>query len=244
MNSYCKDGTAHQLIDGFGAKTARNMSQIEIQNQVLQLLPEKALLWKEKSILMVSDLHLGKSAHFRKSSYAVPEGLYQNDLERLHQIIVDHKVQRVLILGDLFHSVYNPVWEAFGDFIKNHDEQSFELIVGNHDILSNHQYEKFNIILYKQVLKLEPFVLVHDAADIVDHDNYHFTGHIHPGIRLRGKARQSLRLPCFYFKEKYAVLPAFGSFTGCATIKPGKNDKVFGVLKDEVVDLSPHEVSE
>ena len=40
-------------------------------------------------------------------------------------------------------------------------------------------------------------------------------------------AGNSMRLPCFWFGEKYGVLPAFGDFTGTHRIKPKKGDQVY-----------------
>ncbi len=55
---------------------------------------------------------------------------------------------------------------------------------------------------------------------------------------MRGKASQSLRLPCFYFGENGGIMPAFGEFTGTYTIKPKKGEKVFVIADDEVMRLS------
>jgi uncharacterized protein len=72
----------------------------------------------------------------------------------------------------------------------------------------------------------------------MDPGHYNLAGHIHPGVSLRGKGRQSLTLPCFYFGRHQALLPAFGVFTGLARIKPVKEDKVFVIVEDKIMDLS------
>ena len=43
---------------------------------------------------------------------------------------------------------------------------------------------------------------------------YVIAGHLHPVLSLRGIGRDRLRLPCFSFEARCAVLPAFGEFTG------------------------------
>jgi metallophosphoesterase superfamily enzyme len=53
------------------------------------------------------------------------------------------------------------------------------------------------------------------------------SGHIHPCVRLSGKARNSMTLPCFWFAEKFGVLPAFGDFTGTYRVVPKKGDQVY-----------------
>jgi metallophosphoesterase superfamily enzyme len=60
--------------------------------------------------------------------------------------------------------------------------------------------------------------------------SYYFSGHLHPGIRIRGMGKQSLQFPCFYFGSDYAVLPAFGRWTGTVSIDPAPEDNVFAIL--------------
>jgi len=62
---------------------------------------------------------------------------------------------------------------------------------------------------------------------------YYFSGHLHPGIRIRGGGRQVLQFPCFYFGAEYAVLPAFGRFTGTVSIDPLPESNVFAILPPE-----------
>ncbi|HKP31293.1 MAG TPA: hypothetical protein VJT83_01130, partial [Chitinophagaceae bacterium] len=62
-----------------------------------------------------------------------------------------------------------------------------------------------------------------------------FTGHIHPGISISGLGRQSLKFPCYYFADQYAVMPAFSRFTGLAMIKPKEDDSVFAIVEDKVI---------
>ena len=59
---------------------------------------------------------------------------------------------------------------------------------------------------------------------------YFFSGHLHPGIRIRGMGKQSLQFPCFYFGGQYAILPAFGRFTGTVSIDPLPESNVFAIL--------------
>ncbi len=57
------------------------------------------------------------------------------------------------------------------------------------------------------------------------------SGHVHPGVRLQGKGKQSLSLPCFHFTEKQCIMPAFGEFTGKFIIKPNGKDRVYVIAK-------------
>jgi metallophosphoesterase superfamily enzyme len=65
-------------------------------------------------------------------------------------------------------------------------------------------------------------------------------GHIHPGILLKGKAKQRISIPCFHYSENVLVLPSFGNFTGLALIKGQKNDGIWGIAEDRLIPiLSP-----
>lgn len=42
-------------------------------------------------------------------------------------------------------------------------------------------------------------------------------------------------LPCFYFGTEYAIVPAFGSFTGSQVLTPKINDVIFVIAGNEVI---------
>jgi metallophosphoesterase superfamily enzyme len=57
---------------------------------------------------------------------------------------------------------------------------------------------------------------------------------------LKGKAKQSVRIPCFHYSEDILVLPSFGNFTGLFLINGKKTDYVWGVAEERVIPiLSP-----
>jgi uncharacterized protein len=49
--------------------------------------------------------------------------------------------------------------------------------------------------------------------------------------------RQSLQFPCFHFTKNYCVLPAFSRFTGLALIDAAKNENVFAIVENKIVQL-------
>jgi metallophosphoesterase superfamily enzyme len=59
----------------------------------------------------------------------------------------------------------------------------------------------------------------------------------HPGILIRGLGKQSLRFPCFYFGEQYAILPAFGNFTGFSLIEPSSRENVFAIVENKIIQI-------
>jgi DNA ligase-associated metallophosphoesterase len=208
----------------------------ELFGEKLILLPEKAIFWPEKNVLLIADLHLGKANHFRKHGIAVPT--LRKNLEILAALIGYWKPGRVIFLGDLFHSDHNASWDAFGACIRRFPI-SFELVKGNHDILPEEEYRKFGIKIYEEFLNEKPFLFSHIPLEEknIPAGAYVLAGHIHPGIRLFGNGRQRLRLPCFCFGESQGLLPAFGEFTGLHVLEPGKKEQVFAVAGDDVVKL-------
>ena len=212
-----------------------------IRSQRLHLHPFKAIFWEDQSILFLADLHLGKTAHFRKAGIAVPKGVADANWDRLMSLLLDYQPKRVIFLGDLFHSDYNQACEEMVSLIDQFNMISFELVMGNHDVLDESYYRVNGLKKYEPPLVLEPFVLSHYPMDPPPEGLLNLAGHIHPSVRLFGTARQRLRLPCFYFGNEQALLPAFGGFTGTATIQPGKSDQVFVIVEDQVieVDTSP-----
>ncbi len=206
---------------------------IEIRGEKLFLLPEKAIYWEAQSLLLIADLHLGKSAHFRKNGIAVPAKAEERNWGLLHRLFKNIQPKRVNFLGDLFHSAYNKEWDVFGELIQKYPSIKFELTKGNHDILNPGLYKGLDIELYASLIE-EPFIFTHEPLE-AKNNFYNLAGHIHPGVKLKGKGNQKHRLACFYFGKNGGLLPAFGSFTGLATIKLKKEDQVFVVAGEEVI---------
>src|SRR5882762_3732766 len=78
-----------------------------IKDQQLWLSPDRCIFWEEEKALILSDLHFGKTGHFRKSGIAVPQSLYHEDLQRLLTLIQYFQPRQLLVVGDLFHSREN-----------------------------------------------------------------------------------------------------------------------------------------
>lgn len=210
--------------------------KINIRKNHFKLSEEKALFWEEADALLIADLHLGKANHFRKSGIPVPSKPNDKNIDRLIGLLQRTKPKRVIFMGDLFHSHYNPEWEVFGQVLKYFPEISFELVIGNHDILGRHQYEKHQLLVHPKPIEQFGIRLSHEPEELST-DHYNIAGHIHPGVLLRGKGRQALRLPCFHFGKYQALLPAFGELTGTFKITPKKGDRVIVVVEGKLMQV-------
>jgi len=212
----------------------------ELLGQNLLLLPQKAIYWHQEKALIVADVHLGKVGHFRKAGIAVPRDMEQKDLAVLSDLIDEHRPKKILFLGDLFHSDKNADWDWFVLWRKQFPKLQMILIRGNHDIIHDSNYIDLDVSLHDE-LAIGPFLMLHHPLTEITLQNiegYVFCGHIHPGINLTGKARQSITLPCFAFGKRQVILPSFGKFTGRVAIRNQKTDHIFAVLQNKVIAVS------
>lgn len=212
--------------------------EIELHGSSIKLLKQKAILLTKSKVLCIADLHFGKLSHFRKSGIAVPPRANEKNVEVLIDVLNETKPERTIFLGDLFHSHYNEEWEAVGQVLKHFSACSFELVLGNHDIMSKLQYERHRMQVHQEHLILEGLMLTHEPMEEIPDSWYNLAGHIHPGARLLGKGRQSIMLPCFYFGKQQGILPAFGSFTGLAPIAVKKKDRVYVVADEKIIQVA------
>lgn len=207
--------------------------EIILEGEKWLLLPERAVFWKKQSILILTDLHLGKAGHFRKAGIPIPAGVHQADLSCLHKLIAAYRPHKVLMLGDLFHSELNSEWQQFRAFLAQHKTYEFILVKGNHDILPQDAYREPNLKVYEERWAVPPFLFTHHPPETsVNDDLYPVCGHVHPGYKVKIRAGQSIKLPCFFLSENYAILPAFGKFTGCVHLPRKSNERVFVILTE------------
>lgn len=218
----------------------KEYASIKIVGEELFLMPDRALWWPSRRQLIIADLHLGKATHFNRNGSVLPNTPAIRDLQKLHLLCELLEAESLLVLGDLFHSEYNNEFELLKIFKSNFPDLRLEVVKGNHDILSAADYYSAGLILHEQFLEDGPFVFVHDPLEVKHETKYLIGGHVHPGVLIHGKARQHLKLPCFFFGVRYAVLPAFGSLTGLHALRPQhKEDRIFALVGEKVVELRP-----
>lgn len=205
------------------------------------LLPEHALWWPEGQMLFIADLHIGKAATYRALGQPVPSGTTAENLRRLSQLIAHYEPDQVIFLGDFLHareartaSVLSQleVWR------QSHANLNFTLVRGNHDSRAGDPPAALNINLVDEPHLIGPFAGCHHPQTHATHAV--LAGHTHPAVHLQGRARDRLRLPCFAFEERSAVLPAFGEFTGGFVLAPQYGLHLYAVGANSVWQL-PHQ---
>lgn len=169
----------------------------------------------------------------------MPARAQEANMELLATLVMRIKPRRVIFLGDLFHSHYNSAWESFGNWMSAFSHIQFDLVAGNHDILSDHQYHKYGIGLYQEIKITDQIVLRHIPEEKKSENIlFQICGHLHPAVMLRGKGRRTEKFACFWFSEHSLIMPAFGEFTGVHCITPKKNDRIFFIADEKVIDAS------
>ena len=209
---------------------------ITVAGESVMLLAQRALFVPSLHTVLVADMHWGKAAAFRAAHIPVPSGTTANDLARLSEVLHATQAQRLIILGDLLHARagrHAAVLHAIAAWRMEHEHVRVQLVRGNHDAHAGDPPNAFDIECVNAPFLLGPFVCAHypepDAA------GYVLAGHVHPHVSLRGRGRQSMRLPCFVFGERVGVLPAFSSFTGGGMYVQTPSDALYAIADDQVV---------
>lgn len=208
------------------------------KEELIQLLPEKVAYLPQYQILVIADIHLGKASHFRKEGIMIPVPNISPDLHRMDVLINSLKPNTVVFLGDLFHSSLNKEWEELKDFLFRYPAIRFVLTKGNHDILHPSVMDETSIEVVEKLEVGKHLLFTHAPEKEVEDNKLNISGHIHPGVLIKSKGRQSYRLPCFYYYDECLLLPAFGQFTGLHILKKLPDSAIYPVFSDEVILLT------
>lgn len=74
----------------------------EIEGEILIFTNLRAVFWKRENALIIIDLHIGKSAHFRKNGIAIPAGILEKDLKNLQKYYIFLKFSKSLLSAIFF----------------------------------------------------------------------------------------------------------------------------------------------
>ncbi|MGI9390727.1 MAG: ligase-associated DNA damage response endonuclease PdeM [Boseongicola sp.] len=183
-----------------------NGQSILFSGETLELLPSGAIYWSSNDLLVVSDLHLGKSERqARLGGTLLPPYETTDTLTWLAADIDRTRARSVLCLGDSFddaiaaasledvHRATIAALQAGRRWIwveGNHDP-------GPNDLGGSHLAE----------CRYAPLVFRHIAQTPCEAGE--ISGHYHPKARVRSASR-----PCFLVDSKRLMLPAYGCYTG------------------------------
>ncbi|MDB5964496.1 MAG: pdeM [Polaromonas sp.] len=208
---------------------------IEQAGETLWLLPEHALWWPARRILFVADMHLGKAATYRALGQPVPSGTTAENLQRLSRLLDHYQPLQLVFLGDFLHAAQartRSVLEALSAWRTRFAGLDCVLVRGNHDSRAGDPPAALGIQVVDEPWLIGPLAACHHPQSHASH--FVLAGHLHPAVSLRGPGRDHLRLPCFCFDARQAVLPAFGEFTGGWTVTPQPGLRLYAVGADTV----------
>lgn len=211
---------------------------LDLGNTPITLLPAHGVFLENSAVLVVSDIHLGKSATFRNRGIPVPEGDTEHDLNTLSQLIENHQPKRLVIAGDLVHAkdgMSPHVLEIFRAWAAS---LSIPIILteGNHDRMAR-LFDHILPIAIVPFIDIDGLRITHDPAELPKNIPG-IAGHLHPGIRIPESPRRSIRTPFFCLrKSQHLILPAFSRFTGIQLIRLEQGDRVFVPVKQQVLEI-------
>jgi len=213
-------------------------AEIGLAGVRVRLLAERAMLWPQGRTLFVADVHLGKGAAFRAGGIPVPRGATANDLARLATLVARTRAGTLCVLGDFLHAAAGRVPAldtAFRAWRDAHAGLSVRIVRGNHDARAGDPPSAWAVEVVDEPHALPPFLACHVPQ--APRTGYALCGHVHPGVRLAGRGRESVRLPCFVLGRRRALLPAFGRLTGLAIVAASPEDTVVAIAGDRLFRL-------
>lgn len=204
-----------------------------IADEALELFAERALYWPKRRALVVSDLHWGKTATFRRYGIAVPESILTDDLARLGALIAKTGAERIWVLGDLIHGKLGLTDGVVERIATWREAWPVELVLirGNHDRWLKEFPPAWRVTIRDEAWEEGPFRFSHEP--LLHPERFVWCGHVHPTVRFPSTI-DPIRLPCFVIEGSLGILPAFSAFTGGQNIllKPGM--MIYPVSAEEI----------
>ena len=178
----------------------------------LEMLPSRALFIPDTKELFICDIHLGKAEYFQQNGIPLTNNSDKNNFARIKKIVKKYIPEKLIILGDLFHSKYS-IYKTLQKKVEDLPEllkTTVELILGNHDVRCD-----FKNIKIFDIRKTKNITFSHEPVNLENNKTLNICGHYHPKIYLKSSG-DKLSFRCFAMdKNKNTLfLPAFGDLTG------------------------------
>ncbi|WP_193170656.1 ligase-associated DNA damage response endonuclease PdeM [Nisaea nitritireducens] len=173
-----------------------------------------ALYWPDRSLLIISDLHLEKGSSFAEKGIPLPPYDTAVTLKRLAAICGQYNPQTVMCLGDSFHDTGGP------DRMGKADRAALEQLIAAYDwlwITGNHDPELPEDLPGRRIMEetIGALTFRHEASR--EPVRGEISGHYHPSARVRTRQRY-LSGRCFAYDSDRLIMPAFGALTGGLTV--------------------------
>ena len=201
------------------------------EDTLIEMLPSRALFLPQTKELLICDVHLGKAEYFQQNGIPLTNNSDENNFTRIETTVRKYSPEKLIILGDLFHSKYS-ISKTLQKKVEDLPEQlktNVELVLGNHDVGCNIK----NIKIF-DIRKNKNITLSHEPLNLADNKSLNICGHYHPKLYLKNNG-DKLSLRCFAMdtKKNNLYLPAFGDLTGGYLCK--KSFKKWAIISEEEI---------
>ena len=209
----------------------KNSFKFHWADTLLVMLPSRALFLPETKELLISDIHLGKAEYFQQNGIPLTNNSDENNFAKIKKIVKTHSPEKLIILGDLFHSKYS-ISKALQKKVEDLPEilkTNIELVLGNHDVGCDIK----NIKTF-DVKKNKNIIFSHEPFNLTNNKTLNICGHYHPKLYLKNKG-DKLSFRCFAMdmKKNTLYMPAFGDLTGGYPCK--KSFKKWAIISEEEI---------
>ncbi|WP_343079805.1 ligase-associated DNA damage response endonuclease PdeM [Ostreiculturibacter nitratireducens] len=184
--------------------TSGGVHEFDLAGARLAALASGALWWEGQGLLVVSDLHLGKSERIaRGGGTLLPPYEVADTLSRLDDLVSSLSPACVICLGDSFDDI------AAAGLPENETLWLTRMMAGRRWIWIEGNHDPGPVGLggeHRAELAYGPLTFRHIAEPSALGE---VSGHYHPKARIAGQSR-----PCFLVDGARVVMPAFGTYTG------------------------------
>jgi DNA ligase-associated metallophosphoesterase len=184
-----------------------------------------ALVWPERGLVAVADLHLEKGSSFAQRGVLLPPYDTAATLDRLAGLLARYAPRIVIALGDSFHDGRGPGRLGDADrttLARLQRGRDWVWIAGNHDPdppdgVGGHFVPEFRV---------SSITFRHQPTGTI---NGEIAGHLHPVARVARHGRAVSRR-CFAGDGTRLVMPAFGAYAGGLNVRDRAFTRVFSTL--------------
>lgn len=219
----------------------------------------------KQKILVVSDLHIGIETAYRNAGANIPSQT-KRLIDRLSKICVENKIDRLVLLGDIKHTVPQTSYQELEEipelfYALEPVIDRVDIVLGNHDgnfkryipkldkmsikIRSSHGFTINNVGLFhghtwpnKTVLSCDYILMGHNHPNILFVDE--LGGRLFKPCWIRAKFNPEItsdRYPEFNQDAELIVLPAFNHL-GTGTSINNPDQRLLGpILKNGLADM-------
>jgi uncharacterized protein len=169
-----------------------------------------ALFHETERWLAVADLHFGYELSQRAAGRLMPLWGMTSIEERLVELLVEYRPQRLIIVGDLVHDQTSSA-PAQGLLARLREHCEVVALAGNHD------RHVARAIEFAPRWETPDFVFQHGHCEPEETERICIIGHHHPAASIGDGAGLRLKFPALVQQVRRWILPAFSPWAGGST---------------------------